>query len=84
LAADKSTVQERIRVLKQLVRESLYVVDSIAVADAILLRAQARRTIAVTSFRSEQRGPHARSFRRDRDARSFRLVGAPHLRAPHR
>jgi hypothetical protein len=84
LAADKSTVQEQIRVLKQLVRESLYVVDSIAVADAILLRAQAQRTIAVTSFRNQQRAPLARSFRRDRDARSFRLVGAPHLRAPHR
>jgi hypothetical protein len=78
-----SGVQERIRVLRQLVRDSLYVVDERAVADAIFARAQMKRTVAQPSFRSDQRGPGVRSFRRDRDARSFRLTGGPHLRLNH-
>jgi hypothetical protein len=77
-------VNERIRILRQLVRESLYVVEPVAVADAIVLRAMLRRAVAEPSFRSERRGPQVRSFRRDRDARSFRLVGSPHVRVAHR
>ena len=69
--------------LKQLVRESLYVVDNVAVADAIVLRAMLRRTVPEPSSRSERRNSQARSFRRDRDARSFRLSHGPHVRMHH-
>lgn len=78
------SVQDRVRVLKQLVRESMYVIDERAIADAILARAAVRATLPVSTFRPEGRERSVRSFRRDRDARSFRLSGTPHLRAPHR
>jgi hypothetical protein len=55
----------------------MYVVDERAIADAILLRARLRRAIPEPSFRSDRRGAAVRSFRRDRDARSFRLSGGP-------
>jgi hypothetical protein len=61
--------------LKQLVRESLYVVDEEAVARAILLRATLRAMIPGARFPSDLRTPPVRSFRRTRDARSFRPVG---------
>jgi hypothetical protein len=73
-------VESRSRVLKQVVGESLYVVDELAVADAIMLRAKLRLVVADQSFRSATREPRPRSFRRDRDARSFRLTGSPRLR----
>jgi hypothetical protein len=76
-------MQDRTRVLKQLVRESLYVVDHVAVADAIVLRAMLRRTVPEPSFRAERRHAQVRSFRRDRDARSFRLTGGPQVRLHH-
>jgi hypothetical protein len=62
--------------LKQLIAESLYHVDERAVAEAILARAVVRQTMPEVSFRSEHRGPLVRSFRRERDARSFRLAGS--------
>jgi hypothetical protein len=68
-------VNERIRVLRQLVTDGMYVVEDRTVADAIRVRAQLRRMVAEPQFRSDRRGPMARSFRRDRDARSFRLAG---------
>jgi hypothetical protein len=77
-------VQDRVRVLKQLLRESLYVVDTEAVANAIVLRAMLRRAVPAPSFRPHQRPAQPRSFRRDRDARSFRLSGGTSLRAHHR
>jgi hypothetical protein len=80
IAADKSRVETRVTVLRQLVRDSLYAVDERAIADAIVLRARARMLIAAPSFRSEVRRPPVRSFRRNRDARSFRLIGSPRLR----
>jgi hypothetical protein len=83
MAADTTRVQDRVRVLKQLVRDSLYVVDTDAVAQAIVLRAMLRRTVPEPPSRSEPRGHQVRSFRRDRDARSFRLSRSPHLRAQH-
>jgi hypothetical protein len=69
--------------LKQLIGDSLYHVDERAVADAIVARAMLRRALPEASFRSGQRGPPARSFRRDRDARSFRLVGSHRPRMHH-
>jgi hypothetical protein len=77
-------VQARVQVLRKLLRESMYVVDEREVADAILLRALLRHTVPEPSFRSEHRGRHVRSFRRDRDARSFRLSGNTHFRGAHR
>jgi hypothetical protein len=77
-------MNDRTRVLKQLIGDGLYVVDGEAVADAILARAYLRTVVATPEFRSDQRGIGMRSFRRDRDARSFRLSGGPHLRAHHR
>lgn len=38
-------MNERVKVIKQLVGESLYSVDQYAVADAIVLRACVRRTV---------------------------------------
>ena len=72
-------MESRVRTIQQVIRESMYVVDERAVADAIMLRAMARVMIAEPSFRSELRGPVGRSFRRDRDARSFRLCGSSPL-----
>lgn len=66
----------RVKVLKQLIRESLYVIDERLVADAIVLRLHARETLPELSLRSGARGPQIRSFRRHDDARSFRLTGA--------
>jgi len=72
---------ERVKVLKQLIRESLYVIDERSVADAIVLRMHARDTLPGLSLRSDGRGPQIRSFRRHEGARSFRLTGAPRLRS---
>jgi hypothetical protein len=77
-------MNDRVRVLNQLIADGLYVVDDRAVAGAILSRAQLRATIAMPEFRSDRRGPVVRSFRRNRDARSFRLSGTPQLRTHHR
>jgi hypothetical protein len=66
-----------------LIRDSLYIVDERAAADAILARAMLRMTVAEPTFRSENRGPQARSFRRDPSARSFRLSQGPSLRRLH-
>jgi len=76
-------VHRRVRVLKQLVRESLYVVDEQAVAHAILSRANARLLVADLAFRSDAATPRVRSFRRDPTARSFRLSQSPRLRHIH-
>ena len=71
----------RVKVLKQLIRESLYVIDERRIADVIVLRLHARETLPELSLRSDDRGPQIRSFRRHDDARSFRLIGAPRLRS---
>jgi hypothetical protein len=78
-----AAVQRRVRVIKQLIADSLYQVDERAVADAILARAQVHQTIPDISFRATGRGPQVRSFRRDPAARSFRLAGTPRLRVHH-
>jgi hypothetical protein len=76
-------VQDRVRLLRQLVGESLYTVDERAVADTILLRSRLKLALPDQEFRSEHRGPAVRSFRRDRGARSFRLASSTRLRALH-
>jgi hypothetical protein len=76
--ADTRSVQKtRIMVLKQIIDDSLYVVDERAVAKAIVARACVRETVADPVFRSERRPSMVRSFRRTHSARSFRLTNGP-------
>ena len=76
-------MNDRLHVLRELIRDGLYVVDRGAVADAVLARAHVRAVVAEPAFRSDERRRVARSFRRDRNARSFRLSGGMRLRATH-
>jgi hypothetical protein len=65
----------RLNLLADLIRDSHYVIDESAVAEAIVLRSLARRTLPDVAFRSEAAPvPRVRSFRCHRDARSFRLT----------
>jgi hypothetical protein len=64
----------RTKVLKQLVRDSQYVVDPHAVAEAIVLRAAAHTVLPDVTFRSKPAASSVRSFRPHRGARSFRLT----------
>jgi hypothetical protein len=66
----------RTKILKQLVRESHYVVDPGAVAEAIIIRTLAQRVLPDVNFRSTTQPPPVRSFRPQRGARSFRLTRA--------
>jgi hypothetical protein len=50
-------VNERIRVLRQLVTDGMYVVEDRTVADAIRVRAQLRRKVAEPQFRSDPARP---------------------------
>lgn len=65
-------MQRQVQLLRQLILDSQYAVDAGAVADAILARATARRTVVGIAFRNDVRGPEVRSFRPTRHARSFR------------
>ncbi len=85
-SADTENVDSRVRLLKQMVSESLYAVDEAAVADAVLARARLRQTVAapeLRSERSERSGQSIRSFRRTRSARSFRLTSGEVGAAAH-
>jgi hypothetical protein len=67
----------RTQTLQQLIERSLYPVDEGAIAEAILLRAAARRMVPDLDLRSAGNGDDAdavRSFRHDTRARSFRLA----------
>lgn len=64
----------RAKVLKQLVNESHYVVDPVAVAEAIIVRSLAHRVLPDVTFRGTPRPVQVRSFRPHRCARSFRLM----------
>jgi hypothetical protein len=75
--ADTAGVENRVRVLKEMVASSLYVVDEQAVANAILARAAVHRAIAEPELRSSRSDRVVRSFRRTRNARSFRLMHGP-------
>jgi len=66
-------INSRIEVLQELVRESHYVVDPRAVANAIILRSMARSVVPGVTFRSTAKSVRVRSFRPYRGARSFRL-----------
>jgi hypothetical protein len=65
----------RTRVLRQLIADSMYVVDEAGAADAILLRARARITLADVELRNDRGARAIRSFRLEHEARSFRLSG---------
>ena len=65
----------RVQVLKQLITDGHYVIDEAAVAEAVVLRANARRMLPDVTFRSAPSGAfQVRSFRPHRRARSFRLM----------
>ena len=65
----------RVQVLKQLVTDGHYVIDESAVAEAVVLRANARRMLPDVTFRSAPSGaPQVQSFRPHTAARSFRLT----------
>lgn len=67
----------RVKVLKQLVADGLYVIDAPAIADAMLLRARIQRTLPDVTFRCAPRAARqVRSFRPHRGAKSFRLSKA--------
>lgn len=72
-------MSERTEILKQLVRESQYVIDPAAVAEAIVVRSTALRLVPDLAFRSRPAAgspTQVRSFRPHRRARSFRLADA--------
>jgi hypothetical protein len=69
-------MQRQIQLLQQLISDAQYTVDAAIVADAIVARASARRTVVGTTFRNDIRGPQVRSFRPSRQARSFRPCNA--------
>ena len=73
----------QIRVLRQLLAESMYVVDEALVADAILSRARAKRTVAEVMFRNDPRARSVKSFRLEHEARSFRLSRTPRRQLQH-
>lgn len=73
----------RTKILKELVRDSHYVVEPHAVAEAILVRAAAQRVLPDITFRGAPGPPLVRSFRPHRGARSFRLTRGER-RPPHR
>ena len=65
----------RVKLLKELVDSELYVVDDLAVADAVLLRSMTRHMLPDVAFRGTARPqPVVRSFRPHRGAKSFRLT----------
>ncbi len=67
----------RVRLLKELVSDGMYVVDDAAVADAVLLRSMTRHMLPDVTFRGTPRPqPEVRSFRPHRGVRSFRLTRA--------
>lgn len=76
------TMNERTKLIRDLVRESHYVVDPDAVAEAILIRSAALRVLPDVAFRQNPDVPQVRSFRPHRGARSFRLSRGD--RRPHR
>jgi hypothetical protein len=67
-------MNERVRVIKQLVGDSLYSVDQYAVADAIVLRACVRRAVPET-FRGAARSRPRRGALRHSGQPRFRLSG---------
>lgn len=69
-------MNQRAKVIRQLVRESQYVVDPRAVAEAMIVRSAAQRILPGVTFRETSASGQVRSFRPHRGARSFRLTRA--------
>jgi len=68
-------MNQRVKLLKELVDSELYVIDDVAVADAVLLRSMTRHMLPDAAFRGTPRPePEVRSFRPHRGAKSFRLT----------
>jgi len=63
----------RAKLIKELVRDSLYVVDEAAVAEAIIARSIARQALPDRYFGYVPSEPQVRSFRPHSGAPSFRL-----------
>jgi hypothetical protein len=71
----------RVKVIKQLVADGLYVVEEAAIVNAMALRAIVQRELPDVTFRCAPRvAPVVRSFRPHRGARSFRLSRAQRRR----
>ena len=66
----------RAALLKQLVDDGSYPLDEAAIAEAIVVRAMARRVVPDIVFRRPPPKPPVRSFRHHSGARSFRLARA--------
>jgi hypothetical protein len=74
----------RVRLLKELVSDGMYVVDDVAIAEAVLLRSMTRQMLPDVAFRGTPRPePEVRSFRPHRGVKSFRLT-RPERRSAHR
>jgi hypothetical protein len=70
-------MNRRVKLLKELVSDGMYVVDDAAVADAVLLRSMTRHMLPDVAFRGSPRpAPEVRSFRPHRGVKSFRLTRA--------
>jgi len=67
-------MMRRAQLLRQLVRDSQYVIDEHLVARAILARAATRSAVGDSAFRNDARtlSGEVRSFRPCNDVRSFR------------
>lgn len=74
-AADQRPMNTHTAILKQLVSESSYPIDEAAIAEAILVRSMARRTLPNLVLRGAAAKPQVRSSRPHR-GRSFRLARA--------
>jgi hypothetical protein len=74
---------QRVPVLRELLAESMYVVDEERIAEAILVRARARGTLPDLPLRADCDDRAARSFRLEQQARSFRLSSAARRELPH-
>ena len=68
----------RTHLLKQLIADGSYPIDEAAIAEAIVLRAAARRAVPDVAFRcaAHQVKQQVRSFRPHSGTRSFRLARA--------
>lgn len=62
----------RVKLLKEMVSDDLYVIDDVAVADAVLRRSMMRHMLPDVTFRGTPRPePVVLSFRHHRGATSF-------------
>jgi hypothetical protein len=68
-----ATMTTRTATLKQLVSQSSYPIDEVAIAEAIIVRSMARRAVPDLVFQSAPARPRIRSFR-PHAGRSFRLA----------